>query len=372
MMWDRFHDLEKYLEKLFFCSQDIHNIHFSTAQVELRLHGVPELQRLAVCSFPSIQQAVDTCTAIMQMGIPVARMEFMDEHTMAATNKYSKLHNAELPSLVIELNGTADDIENQTSMVEALTEEYDVQKVEWATSTEDRAELMKARHAAWYATLVLADIQGIMDNFNLVDAAAFVASAGVFFLASALHCELHHIVLSFVQYMALLPTFVNILNTYSFCNLHDLSWGTKGLESSDGHGPKAGGGKGNFKDAVEKKKAEEARKAKEAKIKDEMEGAFQRFRSTLLIFWLLCNLGFAYTIIVLDVNEATGQQGLAYLKFLFYTVAVFNLVRLMGSILFLFSSFKLKIFRCCIRGTMEERIRAKAKRRSQHPPGHIV
>ncbi|RHY89556.1 hypothetical protein DYB35_010120 [Aphanomyces astaci] len=73
--------------------------------------------RLAVCSFPSIQQAVDTCTAIMQMGIPVARMEFMDEHTMAATNKYSKLHNAELPSLVIELNGTADDIENQTSMV---------------------------------------------------------------------------------------------------------------------------------------------------------------------------------------------------------------------------------------------------------------
>ncbi|RHZ05090.1 hypothetical protein DYB26_000833, partial [Aphanomyces astaci] len=217
-----------------------------------------------------------------------------------------------------------------------------------------------------------ADIQGIMDNFNLVDAAAFVASAGVFFLASALHCELHHIVLSFVQYMALLPTFVNILNTYSFCNLHDLSWGTKGLESSDGHGPKAGGGKGNFKDAVEKKKAEEARKAKEAKIKDEMEGAFQRFRSTLLIFWLLCNLGFAYTIIVLDVNEATGQQGLAYLKFLFYTVAVFNLVRLMGSILFLFSSFKLKIFRCCIRGTMEERIRAKAKRRSQHPPGHIV
>ncbi|RQM23199.1 hypothetical protein B5M09_001335, partial [Aphanomyces astaci] len=228
----------------------------------------------------------------------------------------------------------------------------------------------------WQQELVpdhsLADIQGIMDNFNLVDAAAFVASAGVFFLASALHCELHHIVLSFVQYMALLPTFVNILNTYSFCNLHDLSWGTKGLESSDGHGPKAGGGKGNFKDAVEKKKAEEARKAKEAKIKDEMEGAFQRFRSTLLIFWLLCNLGFAYTIIVLDVNEATGQQGLAYLKFLFYTVAVFNLVRLVGSILFLFSSFKLKIFRCCIRGTMEERIRAKAKRRSQHPPGHLV
>ncbi|RHY31741.1 hypothetical protein DYB32_003216 [Aphanomyces invadans] len=221
------------------------------------------------------------------------------------------------------------------------------------------------------SVLKISDIQSILENFKIVDAAAFVASAGVFFLASALHCELHHIVLTFVQYMALLPTFVNILNTYSFCNLHDLSWGTKGLESSEGHGPKASGGKGNFKDAVEKKKAEEARKAKEAKIKDEMEGSFQRFRSTLLIFWLMCNMGFAYSVIVLDVNEA-GQQGLNYLKFLFYTVAVFNLFRLVGSILFLISSFKLKVFRCCIRGTMEERIRAKAKRRSQGPPGNIV
>ncbi|RHY33730.1 hypothetical protein DYB32_001445 [Aphanomyces invadans] len=87
-------------------------------EVELRLHGVPEIQRLAVCSFPSIQLAVDTCTAIMQMGIPVARMELMDEHTMAATNRYSKLDNAVLPSLVIELNGTADDVENQTALVD--------------------------------------------------------------------------------------------------------------------------------------------------------------------------------------------------------------------------------------------------------------
>ncbi|KAF0687960.1 Aste57867_20341 [Aphanomyces stellatus] len=220
----------------------------------------------------------------------------------------------------------------------------------------------------------LKKLQDILQNFNLTDAAAFVASAGVFFLASALHCELHHIALTFVQYMALLPTFVNILNTYSFCNLHDLSWGTKGLESSEGHGPKAGSGKGNFKDAVEKKKAEEARKAKEAKIKDEMEGSFARFRSTLLIFWLMSNLGFAYTVIVVDVNE-DGQQGVNYLKFLFYTVAIFNLIRLVGSILFLFMNFKLSLFRCCIRGTMEERIRAKNKRRGTQniaPPGQMV
>ncbi|KAF0700037.1 Aste57867_9423 [Aphanomyces stellatus] len=122
-------------------------------EVELRLHGVPEAQRIAVCSFPSIQQAVDTCTCIMQMGIPVARMELMDHNTIAATNKYSKLHNHVSPSLVIELNGTTEEIDHQTAMVEALIADFEVQHVEWATSTEERHELMKARHAAWYATL---------------------------------------------------------------------------------------------------------------------------------------------------------------------------------------------------------------------------
>ncbi|CAK4082140.1 unnamed protein product [Aphanomyces euteiches] len=122
-------------------------------EVELRLHGVPETQRIAVCSFPAIQNAVDTCTAIMQMGIPVARMELMDANTMDATNKYSKLNNKVTPSLVIELNGTEDEIATQTEMIEALIADFEVQKIDWATSTEERAHLMKARHAAWYATL---------------------------------------------------------------------------------------------------------------------------------------------------------------------------------------------------------------------------
>jgi len=33
---------------------------------------------------------------------------------------------------------------------------------------------------------------------------------------------------SFIQYMLLLPSFVNILMVYAFCNTHDVSWGTKG------------------------------------------------------------------------------------------------------------------------------------------------
>jgi chitin synthase len=160
--------------------------------------------------------------------------------------------------------------------------------------------------------------------------------------------------------MALLPTFVNILNTYSFCNLHDLSWGTKGLESSDGHGPKAGEGKnGNYKDAVAQRKAEEDRKKKEADIKDRMEGHFQFFRSCLLIFWLLSQMGFAYLVITFDTD------GSYYLKYLFYVVAFFNCFRLVGSIAFLIIQAKLGVFKCCIRGVMKDRLNAKQKKNRQ-------
>ena len=33
---------------------------------------------------------------------------------------------------------------------------------------------------------------------------------------------------SFTQYMFLLPSYVNILMMYAMCNLHDVTWGTKG------------------------------------------------------------------------------------------------------------------------------------------------
>ncbi|KDO20534.1 hypothetical protein SPRG_21261 [Saprolegnia parasitica CBS 223.65] len=124
-------------------------------EVELRLQGVPEAQKIAVCSFPTIQDAVDTCTVIMQMGIPVSRMELMDHKAIEATNKYSKLNNIVSPCLVIELNGTPEEIEHHTGTVQALAEDYSVQRMSWAASEEDRKELLKARHSAWYATMNL-------------------------------------------------------------------------------------------------------------------------------------------------------------------------------------------------------------------------
>ena len=76
-------------------------------EIQLRLHGIPEAMSSATCQFPTLRDAVETVIAIMQMGIPVARMELLDEVQMEACIAYSKLEGLEpLPSLFFEFHGT--------------------------------------------------------------------------------------------------------------------------------------------------------------------------------------------------------------------------------------------------------------------------
>ncbi|KIM24169.1 glycosyltransferase family 2 protein [Serendipita vermifera MAFF 305830] len=57
---------------------------------------------------------------------------------------------------------------------------------------------------------------------------SLAATYGLYFFSSILHAEPWHMFTSFLQYMFLLPSYVNILMMYAMCNLHDVSWGTKG------------------------------------------------------------------------------------------------------------------------------------------------
>nr|ADE62520.1 chitin synthase 1 [Saprolegnia monoica] len=146
---------------------------------------------------------------------------------------------------------------------------------------------------------------------------------GTFFIGSAMHCEVHHIVLTFVQYTALMPSFVNILMVYSFCNLHDLSWGTKGIDT--GHEHKSDGAVGQYKDIVARQKALEAKKAEDARNQDELKKRFDSFRSNLLLIWVMSNMA----MVVICVNTIGADS---YLPFLYAFVAAFNGIRLLGCI----------------------------------------
>ncbi len=124
-------------------------------EVTLRLYGIPEAISAAVCPFKDIRGAVDTVIQTIQTGIPVARIELLDEVQMDAVNKYSKLDYAVAPTLFFEFHGTAAGVQEQAEMVAAIAAENGGTEFSWATRPEDRSKLWQARHDGYYAALAL-------------------------------------------------------------------------------------------------------------------------------------------------------------------------------------------------------------------------
>eukprot|EP00644_Phytophthora_capsici_P004242 jgi/Phyca11/15998/fgenesh1_pg.PHYCAscaffold_17_\ len=120
-------------------------------EVELRLSGVPEAEKAMICSFDKMKDAIDT--TVMLMGIPVARMEMMDENVVDAVNKYSKLNNPLRPSLIIEHHGSTGELEQQSQVVQEIARDFGAMDIEVASNAEDRKRLWSGRHSVWHAVL---------------------------------------------------------------------------------------------------------------------------------------------------------------------------------------------------------------------------
>ncbi|HKU87043.1 MAG TPA: FAD-linked oxidase C-terminal domain-containing protein [Casimicrobiaceae bacterium] len=126
-------------------------------EVQLRLYGLPEAISAAVCQFPDLKSAVDTVIVAMQLGIPVARIELLDDVQMDACIRYSQLAEfAPKPTLFFEFHGTEAGVREQAETIEALAADHGGSRFQWATKAEDRSRLWKARHNAYYAALALA------------------------------------------------------------------------------------------------------------------------------------------------------------------------------------------------------------------------
>jgi D-lactate dehydrogenase (cytochrome) len=125
-------------------------------EVQLRLYGVPEAIAAGVCQFPDLESAVNTVITAMQSGIPVARIELLDEVQMDASIRYSKLEGfAVTPTLFFEFHGSPAGVREQSAAMQAISDEFGGSAYQWATQPEDRTRLWKARHAAYYAALAL-------------------------------------------------------------------------------------------------------------------------------------------------------------------------------------------------------------------------
>ena len=120
-------------------------------ELQLRLYGIPEAITAAVCSFDSLDGAVNTVIAVIQSGIPVARIELLDEVQMEAINRYSGLDYPVLPTLFFEFHGTEAGAREQAERAGELAQEFGGGDFRWAAQQEDRSRLWQARHDAYHA-----------------------------------------------------------------------------------------------------------------------------------------------------------------------------------------------------------------------------
>src|SRR5229473_942080 len=122
-------------------------------EVSLRLYGIPEAVMAAVCPFPSVAAAVDTVVATIQAGVPIARIELLDEFAMESVAAYSKLDYAAVPTLFFEFHGTQAGVAEQVAQVKEFAAEQGGVDFRWAATPEERSKLWQARHDAYYATM---------------------------------------------------------------------------------------------------------------------------------------------------------------------------------------------------------------------------
>jgi D-lactate dehydrogenase (cytochrome) len=124
-------------------------------EITVKLYGIPEAMAAATCSFASLEGAVNSVIQTIQAGIPVARIELLDDVQARAINAYSKLSLPEQNMLMLEFHGSEAGVAEQAEMVQAIASEHGGEGFQWATKAEDRAKMWEARHAAAYACKAL-------------------------------------------------------------------------------------------------------------------------------------------------------------------------------------------------------------------------
>ena len=122
-------------------------------EITLKLYPLPEAVSAAVCSFPSIEAAVRATIHIIQMGVPIARCEFLDAQTVGMVNKHAKLNLREEAMLLTEFHGSPAGVKEQAEIVQDIATDLGGQAFEWATTPEERTKLWAARHNAYFAAI---------------------------------------------------------------------------------------------------------------------------------------------------------------------------------------------------------------------------
>jgi D-lactate dehydrogenase (cytochrome) len=124
-------------------------------EVTLRLHPIPEIISSAVCSFENLEGAATTVIQAIQLGVPLARAELLDDRQMHAVNRWARLDYPEKTTLFFEFHGSQASVDEQVATVREIASDNGGGAFYWSSLPEERSRLWKARHEAYYATLGL-------------------------------------------------------------------------------------------------------------------------------------------------------------------------------------------------------------------------
>jgi len=161
---------------------------------------------------------------------------------------------------------------------------------------------------------------------------------------------------SFFQYLCLAPSFINVLNVYAFCNLHDVSWGTKGSDKAEAL-PSVSSSKGKTEESPVVQDTEHMQEDLDAVFREtvtravtqlqvvevwekpSMDDQNRSFRTRLVVFWVLTNAGLAVAIENINglqsSNESEDEQDLRkkqnfYFAFILFAISGISAVRFLG------------------------------------------
>ncbi|MBL8584833.1 MAG: FAD-binding protein [Rhizobiaceae bacterium] len=124
-------------------------------QLTLKLYGIPQAISGGVCPFPSVESACEAVIATIQMGIPVARIELVNQLQMRALKAYSNLDYPESPCLFVEFHGSEAGVSEQAESFGEIATEFGGGPFLWTKVEEERQKLWKARHDAYWASHAL-------------------------------------------------------------------------------------------------------------------------------------------------------------------------------------------------------------------------
>jgi chitin synthase len=188
----------------------------------------------------------------------------------------------------------------------------------------------------------------------------------LWFVVSFLFFDPWHMFTSFLQYLLMTPTYINILNVYAFCNTHDITWGTKGDTKPEKLGGVSVGSDGKIKvdlpteeadlnTQYEKELNEFARAwvppKKVPSDDDKQEDYYKGFRSIVVLAWMFTNLALCAVILntggaqviinpseqpdIAKQEEERNQRAKIYLFVTLWAVAGLAGFRFLGAMWFL-------------------------------------